>query len=153
MKGLGFLLMFFAVFSASMSEPSIHLAGTAHGNFDLKANQNIKLWSTSAPFGHVTGGMKYGNGLISVPEDGVYFVYCQLYYNKPNYVGRHFIYVNNKAVAIAGSMQSTEGSRYTGMSVQLRAGDKLGCRLGYNSYVYMHAIHSFFGAFLQSYLQ
>jgi len=55
--------------------------------FDLLID--IKSWGTSAPAGHVSGEMKYGNGLITVPVAGVYFVYCQVYHNLPNSAGRH----------------------------------------------------------------
>ena len=48
----------------------------------------IKEWSSSGPYSHLAGGMKYHDGNLTVPITGRYYVYLQIF--RYNY-GRVFL--------------------------------------------------------------
>ncbi|XP_031554971.1 lymphotoxin-alpha-like [Actinia tenebrosa] len=134
----------------TLGKPSIHLDGTTHKSIPFVANKDIDIWNASGANGYVSGGIMYANGQITVPVAGIYFVYCQVYYTQPNKAGRHGIIVNNRQVALAGTSGiPTSGTYYTGLSLKLNKGDKISCRLAYDSNLWSGMEHTFLGAFLQ----
>ena len=42
----------------------------------------ITQWNTDNPKSHVLEGFEYADGRLHVPDDGRYYVYMQMYFNK-----------------------------------------------------------------------
>ena len=100
------------------------------------------------------GGMTYSGGYITVPKDGLYYIYAQLHYNPVSgqtWCG-FLIYWNNQYVdEVYAQNQSPNGnqwgSRYTGLMKILNKGDTLSVRLTHTCRFYMYSFYSQFGAF------
>ena len=105
----------------------------------------IKEWSSSGPYSHLAGGMKYHDGNLTVPITGRYYVYLQIF--RYNY-GRVQVFVNNNVIT---QLQTPGGygTLYAGMVYNLRAGDVIKFTSVYKNFqIFMRPIHSHFGAYL-----
>ena len=106
---------------------------------------------------YVRGGMQYSNGFVTVPRDGLYYVYVQMRF----YSSSSFSYYKEAkfCVAINGSCQFSShtytqdyGDYYTpysGRSLLLKNKDQLSVRFQSTAglYYFTHQ-YTFFGAFL-----
>ena len=100
------------------------------------------------------GGMTYSGGYITVPKDGLYYIYAQLHHNPQS--GQTLcgfrIDWNNQAVDYVFAQNQSpngnqQGSRYTGLMKILNKGDRLSVRLSNTCFFYMYSYYSQFGAF------
>ena len=103
------------------------------------------------------GGMTYSSGYITVPKDGVYYVYAQMYVDPQSgqtWCG-FYMYVNDSYYI--QSIQhfrepSTSTTRddllYSGVLKMLNKGDRLSVKSIYTCYFLMSSSRSHFGAFL-----
>ena len=107
----------------------------------------IKDWSVSAPYTHLAGGMTYHDGKLTVPCPGRYYIYTQIYYHS---AGRVHVRVNNNAVTMIHPMNlgTGEGALYAGGVFNLKAGDAISLRVAHFITIFMHSVHTYFGAFL-----
>ena len=111
----------------------------------------IKDWSLSAPHSHITGGMKYQDGKLTVPVSGRYYIYAQIY-TKNN--GRVHVRVNNKIITMTQPLRNanTQGALYAGGVFKLKGGDSVTLDLGSwptsTVVLQMYTYHTYFGAFL-----
>ncbi|XP_062519957.1 pulmonary surfactant-associated protein D-like [Corticium candelabrum] len=138
-------------------KPAAHLYGSGT-SATLSTGTRVTYWSTStSPPGFLRGGTVYNNGYITVPRDGLYYVYSQFWYDRSSGSSQYFcsFYIklngsNNigRAIHYRQNPGSRDESQYTGVTVMLTANDRLsvivgsGCR--YEFYTYDMA---FFGAF------
>ena len=126
--------------------------------FCMNAGTHVTYWSstsTSTP-GFLRGGIVYNNGYITVPRDGLYYVYSQFLYdrslgkknscsfyiklNDSNNIGRTY---HNRENPKAG-----DESQYTGVTVMLTANDRLSVTAGNTCrYEFFSDCRAFFGAF------
>ena len=109
----------------------------------------IKDWSVSAPYSHLAGGMKYQDGKLTVPTQGRYYIYAQVYYYKHN--GGILVRVNNKAITMIQPPKrgNDQGVLYAGGVFKLKGGDVITlAAAGSTSKVFMYTYHTYFGAFL-----
>lgn len=112
----------------------------------------IKDWSVSAPNSHITGGMTYADGKLTVPTPGRYYIYAQFYYH---HSGRIQLHVNNNIITMlqppAPYRSGSHGTVYAGGVFQLKAGDVITLvATNIHGHVkgHMNTFHSYFGAFL-----
>jgi hypothetical protein len=97
--------------------------------------------------------MAYADGYITVPSDGIYYVYAQLLYGVVD--GQQYnmfdIMVNRQSgSAYALTRSQNNGnyhSLYIGRLLNLRKGDQLSVKTSATYYIYYNYDHSFFGAF------
>ena len=100
------------------------------------------------------GGMQYSNGSITVPNDGLYYVYAQMYYRHSgsSYLNAGFrMRVNGAGRAFAYRFTNDANdlhTHYLGRIIHLNKGDKLSLTFEYNSYYRFSYERAFFGAFL-----
>ena len=105
----------------------------------------IKDWSVSAPFSHLTGGMKYQDGKLTVPTTGRYYIYLQIYCRTQ---GRVYVRANNRVITMIQS-PSTSSTMYVGGVFNLTAGDVITFLSAYANFrVFMYSYHTYFGAYL-----
>ena len=108
----------------------------------------ITYWQTSSP-SFLLGAITYSNGALTIPSDGVYYIYTQLYLDANS--GSHiqpYIRVNGNDVLVITSYHhhSEEKTKHTGLLQQLKKGDSVDiCGGGYRHYMDSH--HSIFGIF------
>jgi hypothetical protein len=103
------------------------------------------------------GGMTYSNGYITVPMDGVYYVYVQMYIDPlsgQTWCG-FYIHVNDSyaiqyvLVYLQPSTSTNRDDvRYAGALKTLNKGDRLSVVSIYTCYFEMYPYRSHFGAFL-----
>ncbi|XP_062504201.1 pulmonary surfactant-associated protein D-like isoform X3 [Corticium candelabrum] len=134
-------------------QPAAHLSGDGTSRTFTQENP-VARWRTNncsnlfCPL--LRGRMTYADGYITVPTDGVYYVYAQLlHYVSSKYSDiRFFIVVNGNDSALAYSRSPGDhASLYIGRIINLRKGDKLSIRTARTVYIYYKSDHSFFGAF------
>ena len=87
----------------------------------------ITYWQTSSP-SFLLGAITYSNGALTIPSDGVYYIYAHLYLNDNN--GNHtqtYIRVNGNGVLYIGSYHhhSKYKSKHAGLLQQLKKGDSV----------------------------
>ena len=109
-------------------------------------------WSPHSGEGHITGGFRYRNGVLAVPETGMYYVYCQIYFYHIGVKHSRFdVMLNGSRFLLLGHKQSNgEGTKYSGGIFKFNKGDKLHVVLRtWNNPVktFMGRGHSFFGAY------
>ena len=108
----------------------------------------IKDWNVSAPSSHLAGGMKYHDGILTVPTPGRYYIYTQIYYRS---TGRVVVRVNNNAVAMIQppTPGTGHGALYAGGVFYLKAGDVISLKTITKITIFVFStFHSYFGAFL-----
>ena len=109
----------------------------------------INQWSQNAPHGHVAGGMVYDNGKLRVPVAGMYYIYCQIYFNPSDKRSRFLVMRNgtdNILLGHATSGNRTEGVVYAGAVFRLHQGDEIHVQLSDTHNVWMGPAHCYFGA-------
>ena len=108
----------------------------------------ITYWQTSSP-SFLLGGITYSNGALTIPSDGVYYIYTQLYLDDQS--GSYiipYIRVNKKIVLYIRSYHahSEEKTKHAGLLQQLKKGDSVDIHGGGYRH-YMGFAHSEFGIF------
>ena len=98
--------------------------------------------------------MTYSGGYITVPKDGLYYIYAQLHYSPRSgqTVCGFRIDLNNRNVDVAYAQNQSpngnqHGSRYTGLLKILSKGDRLSVKFISTCYYSIYAERSQFGAF------
>lgn len=113
---------------------------------------DIKTWTATAPNAHVTGGMSYRDGKLTIPSPGHYYVYAQAYFTDgANKYKRIFVLRNGNAILLTQPSwyNRVSGTGYTGGVFRLQAGDVISVRVkDSNTGINMDPAHTFFGAFL-----
>ena len=106
------------------------------------------IWSP-----YLRGGMTYSNGILTVPQDGLYYVYTQLWFyhgGSGSYLNAIFsIDVNGSARAQAFHQSNDQHHTYfMGRLLKLQEGDRISIviRSGSN-YLRNRKDYAFFGAF------
>ena len=106
----------------------------------------IKDWSVSARFSHLAGCMKYHDGKLTVPIQGRYYIYLQVFYQTP---GRIHIRVNGSVRTMLQSPKAAHGTAYVGGIFNLKAGDVITITsITSNFRLFMWSFRTYFGAYL-----
>lgn len=120
--------------------------------FSIRICLVIKDWSVSAPNSHITGGMTYKDGQLTVPITGRYYIYAQFYYH---HSGRIYLRINNNIITMiqppTPDRSRQHGTLYAGGVFQLKAGDvitALATNVGGTVKGHIASRHSYLGAFL-----
>ena len=105
--------------------------------------------STWSPY--LRGGITYSNGILTVPQDGLYYVYTQLWFrhNGGSNYGWFSIDVNGSGRAYSYHYSNARfHTYYMGRLLKLQKGDRISIvmRSG-NNYLLTDYEYSFFGTF------
>ena len=98
--------------------------------------------------------MQYSNGVITVFNDGLYYVYAQMYYHYPSSTYRRACFrirVNGAGRAVAywyNYNYKDYHTHYMERIIQLNKGDKLSITFENNCHYYFYNERAFFGSFL-----
>ena len=108
----------------------------------------ITYWQTSSP-SFLLGAITYSNGALTIPSDGVYYIYTHLYLNANS--GNHiqpYIRVNGNHVLHIASYHhhSKFKSKHAGLLQQLKKGDSVDIH-GVGNLHHMGSHTSVFGIF------
>ena len=100
------------------------------------------------------GGMTYSNGYITVPKDGLYYIYGKIWFDPRSGQARSgfYIYLNSQIVDFTYQyLQSPNGNqdytRYSGLLKMVSKGDRIYMKFTNTVYAFMHQQYSQFGAF------
>ena len=107
----------------------------------------ITYWQTSSP-SFLLGAITYSSGALTIPSDGVYYIYTHLYLNNNGGAIQPYIRVNGNVVLYIQSRHyhSEYKSKHGGLLQQLKKGDSVDIHGGgYRHYIY--SIYSVFGIF------
>ena len=107
----------------------------------------ITYWQTSSP-SFLLGGITYSSGALTIPSDGVYYIYTHLYlYQSGNYI-QPYIRVNGNLVLYIRSYHahSEEKTKHAGLLQQLKKGDSVDIHGGGYRH-HMTSTYSVFGIF------
>ena len=108
----------------------------------------ITYWQTSSP-SFLLGGITYSTGALTIPSDGVYYIYTHLYLhqNSGSYI-TPYIRVNGKRVLLIQSYHahSEHKTKHAGLLQQLRKDDSVDIHGGGHQH-HMGFAHSDFGIF------
>ncbi|XP_062520155.1 uncharacterized protein LOC134195163 [Corticium candelabrum] len=137
-------------------KPAAHLYGS--GVASTLSSGTVTYWSTSTlPPGFLRGGTVYNNGYITVPRDGLYYVYSQFWYDRSsgssqNYCSFYIKLNDSNNIGITRHYRQNpnggDESQYTGVTVMLTANDRLSVTVGHTCRYEFHTGGStFFGAF------
>jgi hypothetical protein len=142
--------------SLDEENPAFHLHGDgSRGAYNY--GYVVTQWYTNSGQWHspiLRGGMSYSGGYITIPKDGLYYIYAQLHYQprsghrycglRINLKNRNINEANFEKQLPSGDKQ---GSRYTGLLKILSKGDRLS--VGIIGPCYFHFFNHFsqFGAF------
>jgi hypothetical protein len=123
------------------------VAAHLHGSFSSwhPISGVITYWSPS----FLLGGITYNNGALTVPSDGIYYIYAHLYVTKrSNSYNTPTIRVNgsNKLYMTSYYNSGQEKTKHGALLQQLRKGDLVHI-FGGGYRHYMGAQHSAFGIF------
>ena len=108
----------------------------------------ITYWQTSSP-SFLLGAITYSNGALTIPSDGVYYIYTHLYLNaNSGYAIYPYIRVNGNRVLYIASYHhhSEQKTKHAGLLQQLKRGDSVEIYGGGHQH-YMSSTHSVFGIF------
>lgn len=100
-----------------------------------------------------SGKMNYFNGRLTVGMDGVYFVYCQMFYydGTSSYIG-YEVYLDNtrilKAVHSIINRKRKYETQYTSGIFEISKGQKIYVQTPFSKYFYFNDTLSYFGAFM-----
>lgn len=105
------------------------------------------------------GGMRYNGGYITVPKQGLYYIYAKIYFDpRTGIQGKacsFYIYSNtqiidmNQKIHQAPSTSGNQGSsRFSGLLKMMNKGDRLFLKFYATCYYNMYSYFSQFGAFL-----
>ena len=105
----------------------------------------ITDWDMENGYSLLEGGMIYTDGHLKVPEDGVFYVYAQLYFHS----GRVLVIKNyEESLTMLDYSDVSDGSKYAGGAFRLEAGDTISLEAAIDVTLYMGPLHDYFGAFL-----
>ena len=116
----------------------------------------ITDWYTSSgsPWSpYLRGGVTYSNGILTVSQDGLYYVYAQLYFDhnwgSSYYYGRFGIHVNGSLRAYSyHNSKDNLHTYYMGRLLKLQKGDRISIVMqSGNNDLETHKELTFFGAF------
>ena len=107
----------------------------------------ITYWQTSSP-SFLLGAITYSNGALTIPSDGVYYIYTHLYLNDNGGSIQPYIRVNGNVVLYIRSRHyhSEDKSKHAGLLQQLRKGDSIDIYGGGYRHL-MASTYSVFGIF------
>ena len=106
----------------------------------------ITYWSTSSP-SFLVGGFTYSNGALTVPSNGIYYIYVQLHVNKSSGTVAPYLRVNGGIVMyMYYQMSGGERTKYSGNIRRLKKGDSVDV-YGSGGQYYMYWPYSYFGMF------
>ena len=113
----------------------------------------ITQWNTDNPKSHVLEGFEYADGRLHVPDDGRYYVYMQMYFNKRphNNNNRVALYADNRILLMIHKDMSPgqENTGFAGGVFHLERGEKLYVKvIGFNTKIWLGPNHCYFGAYL-----
>ena len=108
----------------------------------------ITYWQTSSP-SFLLGAITYSNGALTIPSDGVYYIYTHLFLTAKS--GNHlqpYIRVNGNLVLYISRYHyhSESKTKHAGLLQQLKKGDSVDIYGGGYGH-YMGSTHSVFGIF------
>ena len=108
----------------------------------------ITYWTTNSP-SLLLGGVTYSSGVLTVPSDGIYYIYAQIYFDTARTGAKYVtIRVNGSTAShIYVEVHSTsyqDRNKYSGIVRQLRKGDGVDV-YGRGYLYYMSPYHSYFG--------
>ena len=107
----------------------------------------ITYWSTSSP-SFLLGGITYNNGALTVPSDGVYYIYTHLCVKRSSGYAYPGIGVNGNSKLYLASYHAhgEQRSKHGALLQQLRKGDSVQI-YGRGPQYYMEQRHAVFGMF------
>ena len=106
----------------------------------------ITYWSTSSP-SFLVGGITYSNGALTVPSDGIYYIYIQLYVGQTSGSASPYLRVNGGRVMYMDyRMNGGPRTKYSGIIRSLKKGDSVDV-VGNGYTYYMYNPYSYFGMF------
>ncbi|XP_062517391.1 lymphotoxin-alpha-like [Corticium candelabrum] len=123
-----------------------HLVGSSGSWYTISGV--ITYWQTSSP-SFLLGAITYSNGALTIPSDGVYYIYTHLYLNaNSGYAIYPYIRVNGNRVLYIASYHhhSEQKTKHAGLLQQLKRGDSVEIYGGGHQH-YMSSTHSVFGIF------
>ena len=106
----------------------------------------ITYWQTGSP-SFLLGAITYNNGALTIPSDGVYYIYTHLWLSAKggNYM-EPYIRVNGNLVLRMKSYDHYSQTRHGGLLQQLKKGDSVDIYGGGHQH-YMGSTRSVFGIF------
>ena len=106
----------------------------------------ITYWSTSSP-SFLVGGITYSNGALTVPSDGLYYIYIQLRVDLSSGYASPSLRVNGGTLMFMGyRLNGGSRTKYSGIIQRLKKGDSVD--VNGRGYTYnMYWPHSYFGMF------
>lgn len=135
--------------------PVAHLYVSNRGS--RRISGRMTYWTTGNSLSVLAGGMKSSSRYITIPEDGLYYVYVLLrvhYNSSSHYRSQVDIRVNGNSVLRSycnvyryGNERTDYRSQYLGGVQALRNGDRLTVYMGRSMYYYLSSPYSYFGAF------
>lgn len=142
--------------SLKLYRPAAQLYGT--GERTYKKDAVVSNWVSDAGRWNspiLKGGMTYRNGYITIPMDGLYYVYTQMSANPRSDQTScgFYVYVNDhiRFQHIVDSQQPSTSRRsvlYSGVLKTLNKGDRLCVKSKYTCFFFMYSTMSYFGVFL-----
>ena len=86
----------------------------------------ITYWQTSSP-SFLLGAITYSNGALTIPSDGVYYIYTHLWLNDNSGGIYPYIRVNGNRVLriVSYHYHSEEKTKHAGLLQQLKKGDSV----------------------------
>ena len=98
--------------------------------------------------------MTYSNGYITVPKDGLYYIYGKIHFDPQSGQTRSElrIYVNSQIVDstyqyFPSANGNQDYTRYSGLLKMVSKGDRIYMKFVYTVYAYMHPYYAQFGVF------
>ena len=107
----------------------------------------ITYWQTSSP-SFLLGAITYSNGALTIPSDGVYYIYTHLDLQDKNSYIKPYIRVNGNLVLYIQSYHyhNEAKTKHAGLLQQLNKGDSVDIHGGGYQH-YMGYTYSVFGIF------
>ncbi|XP_062517840.1 collagen alpha-1(XXVII) chain-like [Corticium candelabrum] len=141
---------------ASNDQPAAHLHG--NNNYGTKSSGSIITdWYTGSGQWYspiLRGGMTYSNGYITVPKDGLYYIYGKIYFDPQSGQARSgfYIYLNSQYVEFTyqyhpSANGNQDYTRYSGLLKMVSKGDRIYMKFVYTVYAYMYPPYAQFGVF------
>ena len=107
----------------------------------------ITDWDVDEAHSRLEDGMKYSNGRLTVPQDGEYYVYAQLYFRSG---GRVEVRKNHREIItmVQHPYNVAAGPHYAGGAFYFEANDTIELLTTTPVTLFIATAHSYFGAFL-----
>ena len=98
--------------------------------------------------------MTYSNGYITVPKDGLYYIYGKIYFdpqsgqkNSGFYIYLNSQYVDRTFQYVASPNNFQDYTRYSGLLTMVSKGDRIYMKFVYTVFAHMYPYYAHFGAF------